>query len=160
MERDFDPQASAAALYAIGNQRAHLADRLVTPWWYHPALGGVLALFVGSFATRRLAVVAVCALLYLACLVVLPHAYRRATGVWVNGYTPRRARRWAFALGGSAGGCLLVAITAAAAGAWPVALVAAVVAFVLTQVFGRRFDDELREELREDPEIGFKIEEV
>jgi hypothetical protein len=158
--RRVDPQPSPAALYAIGNQRGHLADRLVTPWWYHPTLGGALALFVASFATRSLVVVGAGALVYLAALVSLPRLYRRATGVWVQDHTPGRAQRWARALGFSAVGCLVVGMTAAAVGAWPVTLLVAAVAFGTTQVFGRRFDEELREELRADPEIGFKIEEA
>jgi hypothetical protein len=154
-----EPEPSPAALYALGNQRGHLADRLVTPWWYHPVLGGALALLVASFATRRLLVVAVAAVLYVAVLVTLPHAYRRSTGVWVDAPTPPQARHWARALGWTAAAALLVAVVAAGVGLWAVALAAAVAAFWTTQVFGRRFDDALREELRRDPEIGFKIEE-
>lgn len=154
-----EDEPSPAALYAIGNQRGHLADRLVTPRWYHPVQGGALALLVASFATRRLAVVAAAALLYAVVLVVLPHAYRRSTGVWVDAPTPPQAARVARSLGWTALVALVVALVTAGVGLWPVPLVAAVLAFWRTQVLGARFDDALREELRADPEIGFKIEE-
>lgn len=146
-------------LYAIGNQRGHLADRLVTPRWYHPVQGAALALVVASFATRLFAVVAAGVVLYGVVLVVLPHLYRRSTGVWVDAETPPQARRVARALGWTALAALVVAVVTAGVGLWPVPLVAAVAAYWRTQVLGARFDDALREELRADPEIGFKIEE-
>ena len=148
---DLPARDDAASRYLAGSGRAGLADRLVTPRWYHPVQGGSLALLVASFATRRGAVVAGVVLLHLVTLYVLPRAYRRATGVWVDGPVPPRARRSARALGwtGAVGIGLGTLSTIGPLG--PLALVAAAAVFVLTQVLGRRFDEDLREELRAGP---------
>lgn len=155
-----DREQAAAALGLVGAARSDLADRLVTPWWYHPALGGALALLIASFATRTPPLIAAAIALYFVSLVALPRLYRRATGIWVTGLTARRARRWAVALGCTAGVGLVLGLVLGYTD--PVRLLGPVVAvavFVLVQVFGRRFDDELREELRADPEAAFKVEE-
>jgi hypothetical protein len=36
---DIDPDEAAAALHHVDAGRQHVADRLVTPAWYHPVLG-------------------------------------------------------------------------------------------------------------------------
>jgi hypothetical protein len=42
MESD-NPLDAPAALNAVARARADVADRLVTPWWYHPILGVLIA---------------------------------------------------------------------------------------------------------------------
>lgn len=130
--------------------RAAAADRLVTPWWYHPALGILLgayivALVLGSSGVRLVAVA-----VFLVGLVGLMRAYKRLTGVWISGFDAGRASRWAYAMGAA----VAVAIGLAFWGysvfdaAWPV-VAAGVLAAVSVVVLGRRFDAELREQLRE-----------
>lgn len=34
-----DPYSAHDALTDIDSSNAAIADRLITPWWYHPALG-------------------------------------------------------------------------------------------------------------------------
>ena len=82
---------------AIAQARAAAADRLVTPWWYHPVLGLLCAAYVAavSFGSTVWRAVAV-ALFALGCG-ALARAYQRLTGVWSSGFHPGRSRRWAIA---------------------------------------------------------------
>jgi hypothetical protein len=154
-----DPQQAADALGLVGETRGQLADRLVTPWWYHPALGLSLALLIASWSTHDGWLVLTAVGIYVAALVGLPRLYRRVTGVWVNGLVQRRARRWAVALGWTGAVGLVLGIAASwRDGLWPLGVASAVAVFVLTLVFGRRFDEELRAELREDPDAHLRVE--
>jgi len=146
---DNDPRA---ALESIAEARAAVADRLVTPWWYHPILGVLLGLYLVavSYGGPALRVVAVAVLL--AGLGLLTRAYRRLTGVWISGLEAGRASRWAWAMGGAIGVCMAAGFALAATGspAWLVCGLGGVVA-VAVVVFGRRFDTVLRAELRSEP---------
>lgn len=141
---------AAADLAVIAQARAAVADRLITPWWYHPIFGLLLAGYVvgvslGSTPTRLIV-----AMLFAVSCLALASAYKRLTGVWVSGLDAGRASRWAKALG--------VLMGVAAAGGWAIAwwthlswpsICLAAVAFVGAIVLGRRFDDALRAQLRE-----------
>ncbi|MEV4570406.1 hypothetical protein AB0K12_42200 [Nonomuraea sp. NPDC049419] len=134
---------------AIASVRAALADRLVTPWWYHPGfaalLGGcVLALGLGDVFVKIGGF-----LLLIACSALLARAYRRLTGVWVSGFEAGPAGRWLGMLGVLTG---LTFVGALAAGAvtglqWLVWCLA-VIELAGTLVLCRRFDAELRAGLR------------
>ena len=52
METDPGRADAAAALDLVAASRAALADRLVTPWWYHPALGVLVGGLVGVWYAR------------------------------------------------------------------------------------------------------------
>jgi hypothetical protein len=139
----------AAQLALVADARRNLADRLITPWWYHPALGAMLALYVVAFAFGSTIVRAATLVLFLAGCALLARAYRRLTGVWVSGFDAGPARRWAYALGGTIaalmlGGWLIAWLTDLV---WPVWLAAAVL-WVATVLLGRRFDAVLRADLR------------
>ena len=144
---------ATADLAAVAQARAALADRLITPWWYHPALGLLLAGYVlgvslGTTTTVRLATSA----LLLASSVVLMRTYRRLTGVWVSGFdADGNARRYAIALGAIIGTTTFGGWAAAywADQAWPAYCLAAL-ACAAGVVLGRRFDTALREQLRAD----------
>lgn len=128
------------------------ADRLATPWWYHPWLGVVLALLITSFAAAStpllLTAVALCA----ASLYLLPRAYRRSTGVWLDGEVPPAARNQARALGRTCTGGVVLGLVVSGVGPLrPLAYVMALVVLVLVQVLGRRYDALLRSAVREDP---------
>ncbi len=53
-ERDTPTSAddALASIEAVNQAQAELADRLITPWWYHPGLGLVEALLVVSMGCR------------------------------------------------------------------------------------------------------------
>jgi hypothetical protein len=139
----------AEALSVIAEARAALADRLISPWWYHPIFGlliagCVLAVGLGGVAVKIGGVV-----LSLAGCAVLVSVYRRLTGVWVSGFEAGPAGRWLGALGGST---VLAAVAALGIGAWtdlrwPVWCLA-MVASAATVVLCRRFDIALRAHLR------------
>jgi hypothetical protein len=137
------------ALDLVADARAAAADRLVTPWWYHPALGLLGAQLIFGYAVGGTAVKLACLAMYLLGIAALVRAYRSLTGMWISGLRPGRARRSAIAIGVLFAVCMIAAIIGAdvADHWWPAAVVAAV-GLAGTIVLGRRFDDRLRAELR------------
>ena len=140
---------AAEQLAAIAEARSSVADRLVTPWWYHPILGLLFAgylvgLSLGSNPVRFVTVV-----LFFAGCAALAYVYRRMTGVWVSGFEAGRAGRWATGIAVLVGATILTAWSVAEYTAlrWPVWTLAVVV-FVGSVVLGRRFDSALRAQLR------------
>lgn len=131
--------------------RAAAADRLVTPWWYHPALGLMLAVYVVGLSLGGVVLDLVLLLLFLGGVLLLVRAYRRMTGVWVDGMSAGPARRWALAMGAV---IFVVAVAATVVPrlsdtVWPTYVLAALLVPV-TVVLGRRFDEAVRRGLRED----------
>src|SRR4051794_21015344 len=118
----------AAQLAAITDTRAAVADRIVTPGWYHPVLGLLIAAYVIGLGLGNIGVKLASGVLFCLAAGALARAYRQRTGVWVSGLEAGRAGRWAGALGAMVG---VVAITAWALGAytdlWWLVLVLAVV---------------------------------
>ena len=150
---DGDPYDPAAALADVDAARRSVADRLITPWWYHPALGAITALIVAVNALElpHLAVIGA-TILGAAGMGGLVGAYRRTTGLWVDlGNAGPRARRWwglyAAILASTIGAALVASVTPVSYPAW-VAVALAVVTLVATVVLGRRIDAVLREEIR------------
>jgi hypothetical protein len=89
-----DPADAAAQLAALRRNREELADRVVPPWWYDPALGVVVFVILSSISLRDTGLWYVATLvLGLVGLAVLVAAYQRITGVWVSGLRPGRTRR-------------------------------------------------------------------
>lgn len=144
-----DADRAREALAAIDATRSSAADRLVTPWWYHPALGALTSAYLVGYAFGDTLVRLVVLAGFLVALGLLAASYRRLTGVWVSGHRAGRATVWAVAMG-----VLAMALVAAAlllysttGLEWPVWACAAVV-FVSVVVLGRAFDAKLRAELR------------
>jgi hypothetical protein len=140
---------AAEQLAAVTDARAAVAGRLITPWWYHPILGLLLAGYVLGMGLGNTGVRLAAAVLFVAGGSALANAYRRLTGVWVSGLDAGRASRWAIGMGALVG---VIAVTAWIIGAstelrWPVWSLAAV-GLVGTVVLGRRFDSALRAQLR------------
>jgi hypothetical protein len=139
----------ADPLTVIAEARAAVADRLVTPWWYHPILGLLLAGYVVGLSFGGTLVRAIVVAVFVLACFALMQAYRRVTGVWISGFEAGRASRWAQALSALA----VITLTAGWAIAdfsdltWPVWVLAAA-AFVGTIVLGRQFDVALRAQLR------------
>lgn len=141
------PSEAREALAGLEADDARLAERLVTPGWYHPVLGAIVALIVCTQALPSPASVAFLpvALFALPALVLV---YRRRYGLWVGRPAGPRSKRL---LGTMVvlfllcfGAALVVKFTAVAY-AW--VLLPAGVGFVASVVLGRRYDDALRQEL-------------
>lgn len=68
-----------------------LAERAKAPVWYHPALGLLVG---GVVAAQGLPTVGKIAayLVFAAGLFLLMRAYKRHTGLWINGYRAGRTR--------------------------------------------------------------------
>jgi len=139
------PEAARAALSGLDDDNARLAERVVTPWWYHPVLGVVVAAVALSSSLPPSAMSSVIAAAVVV-LVLLPAAYRRRYGVWVSEPAGPRSRRLfrhvmvAIVLG-IAGGALLGLLGLV----W--ALAPAVLVLVAVVVLGRRYDAALRQDL-------------
>ncbi len=144
-----DADEARAGLAAVVAQREDLATRLVTPWWYHPALGLLEAVLVLCMASGSTLLMFGGLAVFGAGAGLLVLSYQRLTGLWVSGFRRGPAGRIAGALGALVGASLLAAAFAAQAEApfW-VAVLAAGVVFVGTIVLGRAFDRALRAELR------------
>jgi hypothetical protein len=89
-----DAPAAEAELASLRHDRERLAERVVPPWWYDPALGVVVLLLVSALSLRD------AGWWYFATLAVgivglwaLVTAYKRITGVWVSGLRPGRTSR-------------------------------------------------------------------
>lgn len=147
---NYDP---VTALSDVDAARHSVADRLITPWWYHPALGAIIAaiVLVGALDLPNLVRLPV-ALLGAVGIGVLVGAYQRLTGLWVDlrnlGST---SRRWwvayAVIVVVVTGASLVPTVANQALPTW-LAILLAVMALVATIVLGRRMDSALREEIR------------
>ncbi|MDV8001185.1 hypothetical protein [Rhodococcus sp. IEGM 1408] len=147
------PYDVAAALADVDAARQSVADRLITPWWYHPALGTILAaiMLVSALDLHNFVRLPV-ALVGAVGIGLLVGAYQRMTGLWVDlrnlGPT---SRKWWLAY------AVIVAVSAGASLVptfregplpWWLAVLLAAVALVATIVLGRGVDGALREEIR------------
>lgn len=138
-----------AALSSIDAARAVAADRLVTPWWYHPILGLLVAGYFPAITLCGVVGTVIALPIFIGGLAVLVGSYKKLTGVWISGFAAGRASWWTL--------ILVFVILAAALAAyvlhavsgvvWPV-WVAAAVTFVAVNVFGRLFDTTLGASLR------------
>lgn len=85
---DNDPATMLAEVRAANEE---LAKRAVAPVWYHPALG----LLVGGLMAVQGADLSFVGAYYAAFsigLVMLVAAYKKHTGLWINGYRSGRTR--------------------------------------------------------------------
>lgn len=140
-------QKALDTLAELDIDQALLAERVVTPWWYHPILGGIVALLVGAQALPEVLSVSVLAL-GVVMIPVLVTVYTRSYGVSVTGPVgPRTRRLMAVLVGVLTVGMvsnLIIKFTSVEP-AW--GLVGAVICGAVTAVLGRRYDDLLRTEL-------------
>lgn len=145
-------EGPTADLAAIAEARSAAADRLVTPWWYHPALGLLLGgyLVVLSFGDTVIQLAGL--VVFLAGALGLVRLYTQLTGVWISGYEAGAASRWAYAMGGWVAGCVATSMLVARLTelTWPTWTLAA---FVVVGVIalGRCFDVAVRAQLRTAP---------
>ena len=136
------------ALRHLDEDRAALAGRIVTPWWYHPALGVITATFAGAHVFPGAGALTAIAL-GVGAIPALISLYARQTGVVVTKPAGPHSRRLL--------GTMLVVVVVAMTCAlvfklthvdplW--GLAPAMVTFVATIVLGRRYDEALRRETR------------
>jgi hypothetical protein len=142
MERD--KLEAQAALAAIAGQRREAAERLVTPWWYHPILGVLVGALVAAQGTDSFVLKTVTPLLVAGGAGALIAHYRRLTGLWVSGYRRGPAGLLTVAL---TVGYLALYGVAAGFGSLAASIPAGVVVVALTIVVGRAFDGALRREI-------------
>ncbi|MCI9886929.1 hypothetical protein JT358_00450 [Micrococcales bacterium 31B] len=146
--------AAREALEAVTAARRSLADRVYTPWWYHSALGLLLAASVLGCGGVILGQYG-----YLLTFAVVLGSfgpmklYTRITGVQLTSASASlvgRAAAWMLwgMVAAYGVGCLAAFILARDLGWTWVAWVAAGEVFVAAIVFGRAYDYQLRRHLR------------
>lgn len=138
-----------ASLAAIADARRAAADRLVTPWWYHPVLGLLFIGYVAAVSLGGTLVMLGGLAVFFGGLYLLMAAYRRTTGIWLWGYQGGRATPWAYAMGavGGLGAAGAIGLSYADVGdrwIWTVAVVMGLTIVVM----GRQYDRVLRADLR------------
>jgi len=145
-------RSAQEALASVEGARASAADRLVTPWWYHVALGLLVSGLVVLMALAPLPVLLAGLALYGIGLGVLVQTYKNKAGVWRSGLAGGKASTCAYVLMGVYFVCVAVAVGFGRLGdkAWPVWLAAAAM-LVATVVLGRQYDAELRSDMRSRP---------
>lgn len=142
-----------AALSDVDSARQSLADRLITPWWYHPSLGVIIGAIVLTAAldTPNLVRLPV-ALAAAVGIGLLVGAYQRLIGLWVDmrnlGPTSRKWWLVYAVVVVIVVGLSLVPTATGDALPWWVATLLAVTAVVNTVALGRRIDSAMREEIR------------
>jgi hypothetical protein len=138
-----------AGLEAIAEGRRRIADRVVTPPWYHPALGLLLGVLVAVPSTQTTWAIVLTDVVAAFGLGVLVSVYRNRTGVWPVAKRRGPAARIRYVM--IACFVPLYGIGAAlefGAGLRGALVVAGALTVVLIIVFGNRFDERLRAELR------------
>lgn len=146
-------ESSTADALAMANKaRQSAADRLITPWWYHPVLGLAVACYTVVLSSLNPIVIVIGMPLLLSGVAALVYAYRRTTGVWIWGFSAGHASRWAYALSAITLICMGGAITIRGTTSliWPIWCLAGIV-LIGVIVIGRKFDTELRSQLQGSP---------
>ncbi|HLK23227.1 MAG TPA: hypothetical protein VKT30_01070 [Caulobacteraceae bacterium] len=144
MESDETPRS---ALNDVAQAQAALADRARAPRWYHPALGLLVA---GLIAVQAAGPVIADAYIALFCLglVLLMQAYRRHTGLWINGWRRGRTRLVALGFAVATSGLLLASVWLRyQPGLGWAPLAAAPVAFVVVTAAGFLWESAYRADL-------------
>lgn len=96
----FDGTGAMNALNSIRETRAQALGKMdYWPWWYDAGYAASCALLVAGQGLGT-AIGMVCTAVALAILVIIMRKWQAETGVWVNGYSPKRARWAAIGLAG------------------------------------------------------------
>jgi hypothetical protein len=88
MTRDEDARRMLAEIEAAN---ADLAERAKAPTWYHPVLGVLMGGLV-AVQGQPIAIITSCYVVFLVGMALLVRAYKRHTGMWINGYRAGRTR--------------------------------------------------------------------
>ncbi|MGO1225382.1 MAG: hypothetical protein ACTMII_09750 [Brachybacterium sp.] len=136
-----------ARLAAMDTDASQLAARLVTPWWYHPILGGMVA---AAIIAQSLPSVASMSMIVMVIIWIpfLIKAYTSRYKVWMSEPAGPRSRRMMLLLLGTLVVLMASGVLMKIAGLSPWwVLVPAVLGFVATVWLGRRYDAVLRSEI-------------
>jgi hypothetical protein len=144
-DADFAPED---ALAAVNAGWAGLADRLVTPWWYHPILGVLLGVMVAAPALESSLAAGVAWAVGGGGVAVLAGAYRNMTGVGLDSWRGLPPNPWYLATVGAFFGALALGIALDGAGRPWGPVLAGVLLLPAVVVLGRRGDVLLRDQLR------------
>ncbi len=139
-----DGQDAGRSLRLADEARAAVAGRIVSPRWYHPAVGVLVAQHVLVQVADDSSLTLPSGVLLVAGCAVLWLWWRRRIGVTVGAWTGRRSL---FLLGLRSLLALVCVWTAAWSTAPAVAATAAVVAVLGGVELGRRYDAALRHDL-------------
>ncbi|KQY57028.1 hypothetical protein ASD30_12250 [Nocardioides sp. Root140] len=152
---------ASEALDAIGDTRADLADRLVTPWFHHPVLAVLMTGMVlvhGLEQLRDSWFRVPFALVVIAASLGLARLYAHMTGISISSPVGPRSKLMLTILGvGLVGSLLWLIIAEPAQG---VVLGVAGFVFVFTVVAGRSYDAALRADLRTDLRTDLRADRV
>jgi hypothetical protein len=143
------PEAARAALEALAVDRGGLAERVWTPWWYHPSLGLIVAVFVGSPAVRDPAAHSMLVAAGCVGLVFLMLGYKRVTGLSVSSAAGPRSRARIVVVMVAVGVLFVASMVLAATGNEPWVLATTVTVFLVCLIAGRGYDRIYRQELSE-----------
>lgn len=135
------------ALAALEQDGPKLAARVITPWWYHPALGlSAAALVISQLLPVVPAIVLVAAAIAVIPVIVI--VYRRQYGVSVSQPAGRRSRAVLVALFVMLATVFIAAVLMRMGELSPWwGAVAASVAFAGTVILGRSYDSAFRADL-------------
>jgi hypothetical protein len=152
MESQLSPQEAQAALAAVRQSRSDIADRLITPWWYHPVLGVLVGglITVATIGVSFQVLLGVLAV-YAVGVYLLMSAYRRKTRVWMNGFGGGPKARRSITLMAVVTIAITIAGSVFSTGLeirWTALITGLAVAVTVT-IWGRHYDNVLRAELRE-----------
>lgn len=78
-----DGDAAREALSALDADGARLAQRVITPWWYHPILGVIVALMIFGVAYPGALGFGLVAIGVIG-IALLVRVYTLRTGVWIS----------------------------------------------------------------------------
>ncbi|WP_144009136.1 hypothetical protein [Enemella evansiae] len=149
MERDVYP--ASQALNDITASRQAVADRLITPRWYHPVLALGIAGFILGVGLLPVPWSVLPSLLLAILCGWLIGAYSRLTGIWVRPTMGQWSGRLWIMHSVILVACVLPAILALSRLVQPpiwLLIAAAVVAAGATMIIGPRIDAAMRAELR------------
>ncbi|NYG59094.1 putative membrane protein YccC [Nocardioides daedukensis] len=142
-------EQARAALASIGAARAGLADRLVTPWYYHPVLGLLMAVMVLFYGLERfhgspLRILAALGVILGSLGLTTYYAHR--TGIAVTKPLGRRSKAMMVVMMVGLVAPLLWLLITQPGDPWVFGT--ALVIFCFTVVIGRGYDAALRADLR------------
>lgn len=106
MTRDEDALRMLAEVEAANSD---MAERAKAPTWYHPVFGllmGGLVAVQGQAAPAKLSYYVI----FLIAIALLARAYKRHTGMWINGYRAGRTRWVAVGLAALSTLSMLIAV--------------------------------------------------
>lgn len=106
MTRDEDALRMLAEVQAA---HTDMAERAKAPTWYHPVLGLLMGGLV-AVQGQTIPVVIGYYAVFLVGLALLVRAYKRHTGMWINGYRAGRTRWVAVGLAAITMLCMLIAV--------------------------------------------------